>query len=147
MEFAQTLVSDNHPGAMFLRKHLNVVRRTVSDSPRGALLLTPVTEDGKGWKAAAGVTEACGCLKVHFFYVRPEFRNTTEIEQLFRRIIAVAKSNHCAYVLVLCPLVEGVESLHDFFSAISEFYLDDVTPDGDRIRTYRVTFDTFAKTV
>jgi len=138
MELSEELVTDDHPGAIFLRNNLVDIRRGISDRHSSQLLLVPDEFVEKQWQGAAGVTIACGCVHVQFMYIRPKYRNSEMILRLFEKIAEVGQSASYGYVMVHCPVIDGLESLHEFCSVLSQAQNEEPAPAGEMVRIYSI---------
>ena len=138
MELAAELATDTHPGADFLRRNLTAVRRCISDGINSELLFVPTEFHEPQWQGMAGVVLACGCLHVQFLYVRPDYRNTETIFLLFKEIVATGRKAHYGYAMMYCPLIEQLNSLHDFCGSMAQTHADERVPCGAQVRIYSI---------
>lgn len=147
MDLATELAVDHHPGAVFLRSHLTTIRRSISDNHHSEILFVTQDKTSKNWQGIVGLTTACGCVHVQLMYIRPRFRNTETIQKLFKTIAEAGQKISYGYVMLYCPLIVGLESLHDFCSGLTESHTDETELLPEVIRIYCIPKKAFEEAI
>jgi hypothetical protein len=113
------LNTDEHGGAVHIREHLELAKVAIESSPMGIMLVIEDEEQPGRFVGASGLTMGCGVVHVHFLYVIPEERNTEVFFSLVDTVKAFGQANHYGYVVMECPMVSELDSLHSCLQDIS----------------------------
>lgn len=114
-----SLTSDNHPGANFLREHLGEIKDIITNNPNGSLVAVEHSNEPGRLIALAGISIRCFTVHLHFMYVCPAQRDTQVFLDLMKAVTQAGRNERYAFVVVYCPDIIGCESIGDAFIEIS----------------------------